>query len=88
MASPKSPATDRVVIFTPAIAGRRTVSVVISSSITDFRNRPIPMSFKMAWETQATIRLAPFFFSNSAAWVKVPADYVKSSTNKKFFPRI
>ena len=36
MASPNKPATDRVVIFTPSIAGRRTVSVVISSSIVRF----------------------------------------------------
>src|ERR1043165_5443074 len=64
MASPKSPATDRVVNLTPLIGGRRTVSVVINSSIEDFLNRSTPTSFKMAWETQAIIFLAPFFLSN------------------------
>ena len=59
MASPKSPATDSVVIFTPLIAGRNTVSVVINSSTADFRNRSIPISFRIAWDTQARIRRAP-----------------------------
>src|SRR5438132_12096479 len=63
IASPKSPATERVVIFTPLITGRRTVSVVISSSIEDFRKRSIPTSFKIAWETHARIFLAPLRFS-------------------------
>ena len=63
MASPKSPATDSVVIFTPSIAGRWTVSVVINSSMLDFRNLSMPVSLKMAWETQARICLAPFFFN-------------------------
>ncbi len=62
MASPNNPATDKVVILTPSIAGRRTVSVVINSSILDFRNLSIPTSFKIAWETQARIFLAPFLF--------------------------
>src|SRR3954454_1067714 len=55
MASPKRPATERVVTFTPLIAGRRTVSVVMSSSISDFRNLSIPTFPRMAWETQATM---------------------------------
>src|SRR5712675_2173872 len=55
IASPNSPATDRVVIFTPLIAGRRTVSVVINSSILDFRSRLMPTSFKIACETHARI---------------------------------
>ena len=61
MASPKRPATESVVIFTPLISGRRTVSVVISSSIADFCNLSTPTSFKMVWETQARIFFAPFF---------------------------
>ena len=39
MASPNSPATDSVVMFTPSIAGRWTVSVVINSSMAEFRSR-------------------------------------------------
>src|SRR5438093_12823941 len=42
MASPNNPATERVVIFTPSIGGRKTVSVVISSSIFDFLSRCAP----------------------------------------------
>ena len=38
IASPNSPATVNVVMFTPRSAGRVTLSVVISSSITDFRS--------------------------------------------------
>src|SRR5436309_14550597 len=53
MASPNKPATERVVIFTPSIGGRKTVSVVISSSIFDFLSRCTPKSFKIACETQA-----------------------------------
>src|SRR6266702_5144015 len=88
IASPNNPATDRVVIFTPLIAGRRTVSVVINSSILDFRNLSTPISFKMAWETQATIFLAPLRLSSVAAVVNVPAVSVKSSTSNAFLPRI
>src|SRR5439155_8458404 len=53
IASPNNPATESVVIFTPSIGGRRTVSVVISSSIFDFLSRCTPRSFKIACETQA-----------------------------------
>src|SRR4030095_2801070 len=45
IASPSKPDTDKVVIFTPSIAGRRTVSVVINSSILDLRNLSTPRSF-------------------------------------------
>jgi hypothetical protein len=53
MASPNNPATDKVTIFTPSMAGRKTVSVVISSSMFELRSLFIPKSFKMACETQA-----------------------------------
>src|ERR1043166_2747158 len=53
IASPHRPATDSVVTFTPSIDGRKTVSVVISSSIFDFIRRLMPRSFKIAWDTQA-----------------------------------
>src|SRR5882762_7187474 len=39
IASPNNFATDSVITFTPSIAGRKTVSVVISSSIFDFFSR-------------------------------------------------
>src|SRR6266404_4785434 len=48
MASPKSPATESVAILTPLIAGRRTVSVVISSSIADTVLRPAISGVKIA----------------------------------------
>ena len=88
IASPNNPATDKVVILTPSIAGRMTVSVVMSSSILDFRNLSMPKSFKIACETQASIRLAPFRLSSAEAVVNVPAVYVKSSTIRTFLPRI
>src|ERR1017187_4483269 len=88
IASPKSPATDNVTTFTPLIAGRRTVSVVTNSSIGDFRNLSIPMEFRIAWETQARIRLAPLRLISSAAIVSVPAVSVKSSTSNTSLPRI
>src|SRR5258708_27322678 len=73
MASPKRPANDKVVIFTLAIIGRRTVSVVTNSSIGDLRNLSTPTSLRMAWETQATIFLAPLRLSSLAASTSVPA---------------
>src|SRR6185436_18447090 len=48
IASPNKPATDNVVTLTPSITGRTTVSVVMSSSISDFRNLSMPQSFKIA----------------------------------------
>src|ERR1039458_9773723 len=62
MASPKSPATDSVVIFTPSIAGRWTVSVVINSSMAELRNLSMPTSLSSAWETQAMMLFAPLLF--------------------------
>src|SRR5882724_1682060 len=63
IASPSKLATDKVTTFIPSMAWRRTVSVVINSSISDFRNLSMPTSFKIAWETHASIFFAPFFFS-------------------------
>ena len=88
MASPKSPATESVVIFTPLITGRRTVSVVINSSILDFRNLSIPTSLRMAWETQAKIFFAPLRFAQrvhvphafARRWVVDPADQAIEKT--------
>src|SRR5258707_15820325 len=62
IASPKRPATDKVVMCTPPIGGRRTVSVVINSSILSFCNLYFPKSFKNAFEKQAIICFFPFFF--------------------------
>src|ERR1051325_9437975 len=53
IASPNRPATDSVVTFTPSIDGRKTVSVVISSSIFDFIGGWMPKSLKMAGKPQA-----------------------------------
>ena len=53
MASPNKFATLNVVKFTPPIGGRETVSVVISSSMTEFRNLSMPMGLNTACETHA-----------------------------------
>src|SRR2546430_12618342 len=44
IASPNNFATDSVVILTPLIGGRRTVTTVFSSSIFDFFIRWIPLT--------------------------------------------